>query len=347
MTKKYTIRDIAKMAGVSKGTVDRVIHKRGKVSEAALKKVTEILEEIDFRPNLIAKNLKNNKTYHICVLLPDPIKDPYWIPCVTGVNDVIFELAHFGINIETSFFDPTNSKSFLDANLAIQGHAPDAVLLAPLFFKEASIVMQDYENLGIIVSTFNNDIESKAVKSFIGQDLFQSGRVAAKLLHSISKAGDVAILHIDEQYENAVFMQEKEQGFKSFFEELNSFNFNVLQCKLNRDNFKSAMPDFLQAHPNLTSLFVTTSKTYKVADFLQNNNRTDICLVGYDLLNENVNHLKSGSIDFLIHQNPKQQAYIGLKFLAEHFLFEKEIPSEILLPIDIVNSENVTPFMRG
>ncbi|WP_147677345.1 substrate-binding domain-containing protein [Algibacter pacificus] len=346
MIKKYTIRDIAEMAGVSKGTVDRVIHKRGKVSETAAKKVTTILKEIDFKPNLIARNLKTNKTYHICVLLPDPIKDPYWIPCVKGVNEVVLELSHFGIKIETSFFDPTKSKSFTAANLVIQNNAPDAVLLAPLFFKEARIVMQDYENLGIIVSTFNNDIESKAVKSFIGQDLFQSGRVAAKLLHSVSKTGDLAIVHINEQYENAVFMQEKERGFKSFFNELVSFNYSVLQCKLNQEDFELVLTAFLKDHPNLTSIFVTTSKTYLVADFLEKNNHKTISLVGYDLLNENVTHLKTGSIDFLIHQNPKEQTYIGLKFLAEHLLFEKEIPKELLLPIDIVNSENATPFMR-
>ena len=60
MLKKYTIRDIANLAGVSKGTVDRVLHHRGKVSETALKKVNDILDKIDFKPNLIAKNLKNN-----------------------------------------------------------------------------------------------------------------------------------------------------------------------------------------------------------------------------------------------------------------------------------------------
>ena len=44
MDKKHTIKDIAKLAGVSKGTVDRVLHKRGKVSPAALEKVNEELE---------------------------------------------------------------------------------------------------------------------------------------------------------------------------------------------------------------------------------------------------------------------------------------------------------------
>ena len=41
MTRKYTIKDIAEIAGVSKGTVDRVLHKRGKVSKKALEKVGE------------------------------------------------------------------------------------------------------------------------------------------------------------------------------------------------------------------------------------------------------------------------------------------------------------------
>tara|TARA_R110002049_G_scaffold993_2_gene7084 strand:- start:18300 stop:19343 length:1044 start_codon:yes stop_codon:yes gene_type:complete len=346
MTTKYTIRDIAKMAGVSKGTVDRVIHKRGKVSETALKKVNAILDDIDFTPNLIAKNLKNNKVYHICVLLPDPKKDSYWEPCASGIDDVIAELGVFGINIETLFFDPTSTKSFLDVNLAIQNTTPDAVLLVPLFFKEAGIVMQHYDALGIRVSTFNNTIESHAVKSFIGQDLHQSGRVAAKLLHSITQKGDVAILHIDEKYKNAVFMQEKEQGFRNYFDALPNADYNVLKCKLKHPDFDNVLSDFLEANPKLTGIFVTTSKTYQVADFLQNKDHKHIALVGYDLLNENVAHLKKGTIDFLIHQNPKQQAYFGLKFLIEHFLFEKDIPAQLLLPIDIVNSENVGPFMR-
>lgn len=62
MTKKnYTIKDIAKMAGVSKGTVDRVLHKRGKVSESADAKVKRVLNEIDFQPNPIARNLKKEQ----------------------------------------------------------------------------------------------------------------------------------------------------------------------------------------------------------------------------------------------------------------------------------------------
>lgn len=56
------IVDIAKMAGVSVGTVDRVIHNRGRVSEENRKKVQTILEMVHYQPNLMARSLasKNN-----------------------------------------------------------------------------------------------------------------------------------------------------------------------------------------------------------------------------------------------------------------------------------------------
>lgn len=58
------IVDIAKMAGVSVGTVDRVIHNRGRVSEENRKKVQAILEMVHYQPNLMARSLASKKQYH-------------------------------------------------------------------------------------------------------------------------------------------------------------------------------------------------------------------------------------------------------------------------------------------
>ncbi|MDD7888045.1 substrate-binding domain-containing protein [Flavivirga sp. 57AJ16] len=345
--KKYTIKDIADLAGVSKGTVDRVIHNRGKVSKKALESVTKLLEEIDYQPNLIARNLKNNKVYRICILIPNPEVDVYWSPCIAGINNVINELNAFGIHIETVLFDSKSTKSFLDANKSVQKLSPDAVLMVPFFYKETLMALEGYHNLGIIASTINNRIESEVVKGFVGQDLYQSGRVAAKLMQSTAqKKGDIVIIHIDEKYKNAIHMQEKEKGFREYYNQFNNFKNHIITLKLKRDDFEVSLTNFLNEHKNLIGICVTTSKTYQVADVLSKLNINKISLIGYDLVNENVMHLKNGVIDFLIHQNPKQQAYLGLKSLAEHLLFEKELPHEILLPIDIINSENVKPFMR-
>lgn len=345
MEKIYTIKDIAALAKVSKGTVDRVLHKRGKVSQVALDKVNAVLDSIDYQPNLIARNLKNSKIYRICVLLPDPKNDPYWQPCTEGITAAKNEFKSFNIAVEIFLFNPNSTSSFLEMNEVLLKRSPDAVLLVPLFYKEALGVIENYNSLGIISSTFNNQLQSSAIKSFVGQDLFQSGRVAARLLDLLLQKGLVVIIHIDEKYKNAVHMQEKEKGFRNYFSELGGGKFKILTCKLKHPQFNNKLTDFLNMHPNLAGIFVTTSKAYQVAEITSKIKDKKIALVGYDLLENNIKYLNSNAIDFLIHQNPKRQAYLGITSLIEYFIFDKEIPSEQLLPIDIVTTENAKNYM--
>lgn len=345
MTKKYTIKDIAQLAGVSKGTIDRVIHNRGNVAKDVEDKIRQLLADINYQPNLIARNLKNNKIFEIGVLIPDPKKDAYWDVCLNGINTALSEFNAFDVRANTFLYDPTRTDDFLKNNEEMLKTTPDVILMVPLFYKEAKSVLEHYQSLDIQVCTFNNQITTSTA-TFIGQDLYQSGRVAAKLLHSINIDGDMAIVHIDEQYKNAVHMQEKEKGFRSYFEDVSNYQGDILKCKLKHGETEDKLRLFLSKNPNLKGIFVTNSKAFHVARILKNETKSHIKLVGYDLLNENINHLKNGVIDFLIHQNPRQQAYLGMKFLIEHLVFEKQIPEQFLLPIDIINSENVTPFLR-
>ena len=72
------IVDIAKMAGVSVGTVDRVIHNRGRVSEENRKKVQAILEMVHYQPNLMARSLASKKQYHFVANIQSFTKGEYW-----------------------------------------------------------------------------------------------------------------------------------------------------------------------------------------------------------------------------------------------------------------------------
>ena len=73
-----TIKDIAARAGVSTGTVDRVLHNRPNVSKAALEKVNKALEEMDYRPNMYASALAYNKEYTFYCVLPKHEQEAYW-----------------------------------------------------------------------------------------------------------------------------------------------------------------------------------------------------------------------------------------------------------------------------
>ena len=66
----YTIKDIARMAGVSAGTVDRVLHNRGDVSEKSKEKVQKVLDEINYQPNVFAIGLAAKKKYVMIIGIP-------------------------------------------------------------------------------------------------------------------------------------------------------------------------------------------------------------------------------------------------------------------------------------
>jgi len=346
MDKKLTIKDIAQLAGVSKGTVDRVLHKRGKVSQKALDSINAVLEQADYEPNLIARNLKNNKIYKVCVVLPNPTFDSYWLPCIKGIEEAKKEFKTFNLSINTYYFDPENTESFIAVNETVLDLAPDAVLLAPLFYKEAQEAVEKYNEQDILVNTFNNQLESGEIKNFVGQDLFRSGRVAAKLMESITPKGQIAIIHIDEKFKNAIHMQEKEKGFRNYFDQKGSPDYEINTLKLKRTNYEIKFEDFIKENPNLTGIFITTSKAYLIAEIINQTTSNKISIIGYDLLDKNIAFLNQGTIDFLINQNPKQQVYLGISFLVDHFIFGKEINNATLLPIDIVNSENASYYLE-
>ena len=64
-------------------------------------------------------------------------------------------------------------------------------------------------------------------------------------------------------------------------------------------------------------------------------------LVGYDLLQKNVEHLKNGEVNYLIGQRPGLQGYCGIKALCNHVVFKKPVTAVKYMPIDILMKENI------
>ena len=77
MTKKITIVDIAKKANVSSATVSRIINNTAKVDNEKRKKVLELIEQYNFKPNVIAKSLQSSKSNIVGFVVPH-INSPYY-----------------------------------------------------------------------------------------------------------------------------------------------------------------------------------------------------------------------------------------------------------------------------
>ena len=341
MKKKITIKDIARVANVSIGTVDRVLHKRGKVSEKALQKVNDALKELDYKPNPLARSLKNNVIYTISIFIPNPEKDLFWLPCKQGIEEIITEYEAFDVNISVEQYDPYEPVPFLEKGLELIAKSPDVFLFVPLFERESDVLLKKLDKKDILTATFNS-LPKNHVDQHVGQDLFLSGRVGAKLiadfLHPSSRIG---IVHIEEAFNNAIHMQEKEAGFMSFFETLETDH--KIFTKIINTDVHNHLSHFIESF-DINTFFVTNSKTYEVVRTLERLDRKGT-IVGYDLLPENVKYLTEGKIQFLIHQAPKLQASLSLKSLVEKLMFKKEYPEKQFLPIEIINSENVKSYL--
>jgi LacI family transcriptional regulator len=346
--KNIRIKDIAKLAGVSVGTVDRVLHNRGRVSEEALKKVTDVMNQIDYKPNLIARTLGSNKNYRIAALIPDPTLDPYWAQTNLGIIQAQTEWAQYGVNVETYPFDLYNKDSFHRLARQVVEEHPDGIVIAPIFYHESVPAFELFEQHDIPYVLFNTNIHEAKPLGFIGQNLNQSGRLGAELMMLGQHGpGTFAVLHIDEDVHDSVHLLEKEKGFREYFEERSKSTFTIVDFNLNphKPGFNEQMSTLLSMD-GLKGIFVSTSKgTAVAASHLEQHGKLEIRMIGYDILQDNLTYLRLGIIDFLINQNPKRQALLGISHLVNHLMFKRNAPTMDLFPLEIITQQNVDSYL--
>jgi len=97
-SEKIRIKDIAERAGVSVGTVDRVLHNRPNVSPKALEKVNKALAEMDYKPNMYASALAYNKSYRFYILIPKHESEAYWQEVEEGAQSACERYRDFKID---------------------------------------------------------------------------------------------------------------------------------------------------------------------------------------------------------------------------------------------------------
>ncbi|RNI33018.1 LacI family transcriptional regulator [Rufibacter immobilis] len=346
------IKDIAEKAGVSTGTVDRVLHERGKVAEEVRQKVLEIARELNYQPNLLARTLVNNRMYDIAALIPDPGQDIYWQAPKTGIEKAEQELAQYGVQVTHFIFNPFDAASFKEKAAEVASLKPDAVLLAPIFYRESLPFFKQWKEMKIPFALFNTHIPDYEPLLYIGQDSYQSGFLAAKLLHyGHPQGGTFLVAHIDVDLSNSSHLVNKEQGFFDYFSRVESkVSYPLLQVDLpdsNSQEFQKRLGELIKENPGLKGIFVTNSKAHTVAHYLQERAMTHIKLIGYDLMEKNLEHLNKGTIEFLINQNPKGQGYWGIYGLADHIAFKKKVNPIKYLPLDIITKENLHYYIEA
>ncbi|MBC2581286.1 LacI family DNA-binding transcriptional regulator [Clostridium sp. DJ247] len=106
-----SIKDVAKEAGVSIATVSRVLNDVDVVNEETKKKVLEAIEKLGYRPNIVARSLKTQKTRTVGIIIPD-ISSQFYPEIVRGAEDVA-NIYDYNIMLCNTDLDPEKEMEYL------------------------------------------------------------------------------------------------------------------------------------------------------------------------------------------------------------------------------------------
>jgi LacI family transcriptional regulator len=337
------VKEIARRANVSIGTVDRVIHNRSGVSDSTRKKINHIIAELNYQPNKMASLLASKKVVNVAILIPRVSSETdYWTYPLSGIEQAAEEIRQFGVTVQYFFYDLDSRTSFKLAAKELIETAPQGVLLAPSFVEESKEMVSRIHELKIPVVFINSDLPTQSGLTYIGPGLYESGRLAAQLISLSSQPGDeVMIINISSDLENDHHLVRKEQGFRAYFSDYKLPNrittLNISQTQ--SDSVEQSLLDALKQNPDVKAFFVTNSRVNIVAGILKKHQKTGLVL-GYDFLKNNIKYLTDGQIDFLICQRPKEQGYLAIMALYKHLFNISEPEKAIYMPIDIITKEN-------
>ncbi len=341
-----TIKDIAMEANVSTGTVDRVLHNRGGVSKKTEGEIKLLLKRYNFKLNIMASSLASKKNLKIATLLPDFNEENiFWEAPLMGITTAREEVEIFGIKVENFAFDQFKVSTYLSQFQALLDSMPDGVIIVPTFRKETQQIVLKLEQNNIPYIFLNIDIEGCKNLSFIGQESYQSGFLAGKLMHlCLRDECSVMIIQTRSSIDDNHAISRRINGFTDYFSDNKILirTINAHTCNLNNINaLKEKLGSILKNNPTIRGVFVPNSKISVFADCIEDLKTQTLSLIGFDGTKQNVRCLKEDKVSFLISQKPFKQGYKSIKLMTNYLIEKKQPLAKVYSPLEILTKENV------
>lgn len=187
-----TIKQIAELAGVSRGTVDRALNERGGVNHEVLKRIKDIAKELNYVPNPVAKALANSKNRVTIGVLINSGGNSFFDKVLVGINKAKREVLSYGVTLvleEMTGYDPNVQLELIDKLMQTQ---ISGLVITPINDSKVIKKLNQLTKLGIKITTLNADVTGVDKLCFVGCDYLKSGQTAAELLGQIS-SGEMSV----------------------------------------------------------------------------------------------------------------------------------------------------------
>ncbi len=343
-----TVKEIAELAGVSIGTVDRVLHSRGRVSRSTRERIEAIIKESGFSPNPIARRLKRNREYRLYAVVPQRSQDSgYWGQARQGILEAADEITSMGVVSQVLEFDRYDEKSFRWATEKVLENECDGILLAPIMPDESRGFIRSIEGK-IPYVFFDAHLPDTHPLVTIGQDSFRGGHLAGRLasLFAQGQRGTFAIMtaHTEDYH-----IRRRREGFLDF---ASSAGYTVVlreNVDLERESsVHEELEGLATQYTDLLGIFVTSASAHRIAQAAwEFRKKRPLVVIGYDLVTENHRLLLEGKIDAIISQRPEFQGRRGLLDLYRSIVLGRAVQSSVEIPLDVYIKENAPALKKA
>lgn len=350
MAKQTTIKEIAKLAGVSVGTVDRIIHNRGKVSARNEEKVRAALEQANYKTDIHTTAKSLTKSFSITVCIPYLNAGGYWEDIHGGILSAMEEFSDLNINCRIQTYNQFDVESCRKEYALICPQKPDAVIIGSIFEKETEKLCRQLDEAGIPYVLVDSTVKNSHPLASFFIDNIAAGRLLGQLISMLCP----------EESEYAVFNSfrrggqeshntlERHEGLMQYMQEHGLEN-KVKDCFVSLNNYAECLEviePFMKANPGIKGALVLNSRGNNAAEVLEKIGKGDVKLISFDITTTNVQCLESGSMTAIIYQRPYEQALNAVKCILNYLLYGKVEPSTSVVPADVVFKENIKSYNK-
>jgi len=342
--KRIGISEIARLAKVSIGTVDRALHGRKEINEATRQRILAIAAQHGYRPNLAASVLSRGKpAITIGVCIPREVHF-FYDQMREGFTSEAHRFAALGVEIVYRSFERlgVGEVEKMGELLSVK---PQIAAICPGEPQQLAPLIGEAEKRNIRVICVASDAPGSSRSTLICVDPVVNGQLAAELMGKfLPPKPDVAIITGSAATEDH---RKKVQAFSEVFPNYSAMGrvLEVVEGHDEEDETFQKVFALLDRYPNLQGLYVSTANCLPVCHALGARGlHGKVKLITTDLFNEMVPYFEKGTILASIHQRPYVQGQIAVRLAVDYLANGKALPAAYFLTPHIAMRSNLSTF---
>lgn len=340
---RATIKMIAEQAGVSIGTVDRVLHNRPYVKAEVRERVLQVMEELDYHPNRMASALATSGTARRLAVV-----QPEWETYIRdamdgGVDQFREERRDYNVTVKVCHYAQDDTKTCLKLLDQMVEDGVQGIALCASDCEEVRNKLEELAARQIPVVTFNSDIPAGPRLCYVGEDAHHAGRVAGEIAAKFLRPGDPLLL----VYAGPAYAGHKARA-DGFLERLAEQGFRREDCRIaathnDYEETFQAVTSALTEDPGLGYVYMANLSVCACVDAIRSCGRTGrVHVLSHDSDLEIRRFLKEGLVDFTIGQDLAYQSYQALSVLFRNITEHRLPEQDCFYPASpILNAETV------